>query len=69
MIIHSGSRYMDRDGRIWRVVKTNGQRIAPITAGRWVRNRFQTRTFQTNGRYWPDRTDRWDLISEVSKEQ
>ena len=56
--------YRDRRGVRWRVIKINGPRIAPITALR--EGDTYARTFQRDGRYWPDRDDCWDLIAPAS---
>lgn len=66
VILEIDKVYADRSGRRWRVIRTDGQRIAPVTAARWEDKSYHTRTFQRDGRYWPGCEDRWDLVEECA---
>lgn len=66
MIIQLGK---DRDGNEWEITKVDGPAIAPVVGQRWVGRAYRSRTFQSDGRYWKDEDDRWDLVEEVSQQE
>lgn len=67
MIIELDKFYKDRQGEVWCIKSTTGSKLYPITGGRWNKNntRYHVRVWYSNGQYWDDREDKWDLVEEV----
>lgn len=55
--------YIDRQGKAWRILETDGEALQPVTAARWEGKRYWVRTFQQDGRYFSGQDDEWDLVS------
>lgn len=66
MEIKLGHYYADRAGITWRVDDINGQKLFPVTASRQVGKTYVSRCFQSDGAFFKDKADPFDLVREVA---